>query len=82
MVTLSCGILPSLDQFLREGRIPVELPRDYIKYAVGMLRNAGRLASGIAVGIVPECRSVSQRNRGRHRPEYAFKKGQPIDEPD
>jgi len=36
-----------------------------------MLRNAGRLASGMPVGIVPEYRSASQRNRGRHRPEYA-----------
>ena len=69
MVTLFCGILSPLN--LTEGwRIP-ELPRDYIKRPVGMPRNAGRLHYGMPVGIPPERRSASERNAGRHGPEYA-----------
>jgi len=33
-------------------------------------RNSGRLAIGMPVGIRPEHRSASRRNRGRHGPEY------------
>ena len=36
-----------------------------------MLRNAGRVASGMPVAIPSESRSPSQRNRGHLGPEYA-----------
>ncbi|MFZ4778928.1 MAG: hypothetical protein ACOYM3_26475, partial [Terrimicrobiaceae bacterium] len=51
----------------------MRLPRDYIKTPVGRHRNRGRLASGIPVGIALECRSASERNRGRLGPDSAFK---------
>jgi len=38
---------------------------------VALLRNRGRVPSGMPVAIAPESRSRSRRNRGHFRPEYA-----------
>ena len=51
----------------------MRLPRDYIRTPVGMHRNRGRLAGGMPVGMALECRSASERNRGRHGPDSAAK---------
>lgn len=57
---------------VKESTIPcLELPRDYITQSVGLLRNAGRIHSGTAVGFPPDCRSLSRRIAGRIRPESA-----------
>ncbi|APG25697.1 hypothetical protein [Syntrophotalea acetylenica] len=58
MATLSLGIMPSFEK-IKDGRIPVELPRDYT------LKSHWPDCSGMVAGIESEWWPDSCRNGGR-----------------